>query len=107
MKICIVINTSDPEEAWNAFRFGVKSLEKGHEVNAFLINRGTECEDIESEAFDVKTQMKGFTEKKGKILACGTCLTLRKKEGTLLCPVSNMDTLLNLVESSDKIVSFG
>jgi len=107
MRISLVVSTNDPEEAWNAFRFGVRSLEKGHEVIAFLINKGVECEDIKNTTFDVKAELEKFMEEKGKILACGTCLKLRKKEGTQFCPVSNMDTLVNLVESSDKIVSFG
>lgn len=107
MKIGIVLNTKDQEEAWNAFRFGIKSLEKGHGVTVFLMNKGTECEGIKSGKFNINEKMTEFTKNNGKILTCGTCLKLRNKTGTKLCPVSSMDELIKLVEESDKVISFG
>jgi len=54
MKIGIVLSTNDPEEVWNAFRFGNVALKENHEVRVFLVNKGVEAEDIKSEGFPVR-----------------------------------------------------
>ena len=51
MKIGIVLSTNDPEEVWNAFRFGNVSLKENHSGKVFLVNKGVEAEDIKSERF--------------------------------------------------------
>ena len=79
MKFGIIVNTSEPETVWNAFRFGTTSLLEDHEVEVFLLGKGVESEDIESEKFNVKEQMQLFVENQGKIYACGTCLKLRQE----------------------------
>lgn len=107
MKFGIVISTNEPEVVWNAFRFGVTSLKADHEVKVFLLNKGVEAENIKDEKYNVKEQIDSFVENKGQILACGTCLKSRQKEGTDVCPVSTMMDLLILVEESDKILTFG
>ena len=43
---------------------------------------------------------------KGEIFACGTCLVSRDKKGSKICPMSTMNDLMELVEESDKVVSF-
>ena len=107
MKIGIVLGTREPEKAWNAFRFGNTALKAGHEVKVFLMNEGVEVEDIQSEKYDVKEQIEAFASNKGKILACGTCLKSRQKQGSEVCPISTMQDLLKMVEESDKILTFG
>lgn len=107
MKIGIIISTNEPEVVWNAFRLGVTSLKANHEVKVFLINKGVEVELIRDENYNIKEQIDLFTENKGQILACGTCLISRQKEGSNVCPISTMKDLLQLVEESDKILTFG
>lgn len=107
MKFGIVISTNDPEVVWNSFRFANISLKASHEVKIFLINKGVEVEDIRDEKYNVKEQLNSFIENKGQIMACGTCLKLRQKEGSNVCPISTMKDLLKLVEESDKILIFG
>jgi len=107
MKIGIVISTNEPEIVWNAFRFGNTSLKANHKVNVFLINKGVEIEDIHDEKYNLKEQVATFIKTKGQILACGTCLKSREKEGSNVCPISTMKDLLKLVEESDKILTFG
>ena len=58
MKIGIVLSTNDPEEVWNAFRFGNVALKANHQVRVFLVNKGVEAEDVKSERFQVKEQLK-------------------------------------------------
>ncbi|MBI5636107.1 DsrE family protein [Candidatus Micrarchaeota archaeon] len=107
MKIGLVLGTDDAETAWNALRFGVTSLNSGHEATVFLINRGVELEGIKDEKFNVAQQVGAFIGAKGRLLACGTCLKSRQKKGTGICPVSTMSDLLKIVEESDKLLTFG
>jgi sulfur relay (sulfurtransferase) complex TusBCD TusD component (DsrE family) len=106
MKIGIIISQTEPETVWNAFRFGNFSLGKEHEVRVFLIGKGVEIESINDTNFNIKEQMVKFLDGHGKIFACGTCLKLRHKEGSPICPLSTMQDLMNIVEESDKIVTF-
>ena len=106
MKIGIVLGTNEPEVVWNAFRFGVTASESSHEVKIFLINKGVEAEGIEDKKHDIKGQIKQYLANKGQILACGTCLKARHKGATNVCPISTMKDLLEMVEESDRILTF-
>jgi uncharacterized protein involved in oxidation of intracellular sulfur len=106
MKLGIVISQTDPETVWNAFRFGNFSLNKGHNVRTFLIGKGVECVEIVNKEFNVIEELNKYIDNKGQIFACGTCLVSRNKEGSPICPMSTMNDLMELVEESDKIVSF-
>tara|TARA_B100001996_G_C18123340_1_gene386098 strand:- start:70 stop:390 length:321 start_codon:yes stop_codon:yes gene_type:complete len=106
MKVGIVISQTDPETVWNAFRFGNFSIKKGHSVKTFLIGKGVECVEIVHKEFNVIEELNKYIGNKGQIFACGTCLVSRNKEGSPICPMSTMNDLMELVEESDKIVSF-
>ena len=106
MKVGIVISQTDPETVWNAFRFGNFSLNKGHNVRTFLIGKGVECVEIIHKEFNVIEELNKYVDNNGQIFACGTCLVSREKEGSPICPMSTMNDLMELVEESDKIVSF-
>jgi len=107
MNIGILLSTNDPEEVWNAFRFGNVALTENHEVRVFLVNKGVEAEDIKSERFPVKEQLQSFAENGGELLACGTCMKNRQKEESNFCPIATMKDLLEIVQWSDRLVSFG
>jgi len=107
MKIGIMLSTNDPEEVWNAFRFGNVALKENHEVKVFLVNKGVEAEDIKSERFVVRDQLQSFIENKGELLACGTCMKNRLKEESNFCPIATMKDLLEIVVRSDKLLTFG
>ncbi len=106
MKLGIILNTNDPETAWNTLRLGNTALKAGHEVSIFLMGSGVEIENIKDVAYDVSGTLSSFLNNSGKLLACGTCLKSRQIEGGI-CPVSNMAQLVQLIADSDKIVSFG
>jgi len=106
MKIGIIISQTEAETVWNAFRFANFSLDKKHEVKVFLIAKGVECEEINDDRFNVKEQIGKFINNGGMIFACGTCLKSRHKESSTVCPISTMQDLMNIVEESDKLVSF-
>lgn len=108
MKMGIVINTNDPESAWNALRFGLTAILKGHEARVFLMSKGVEVEELKHPTFDVQKVLKDFIEAGGELIACGTCLKVRKKEGSFeLCPIGIMDDFVKFVEDNDKVVVFG
>jgi uncharacterized protein involved in oxidation of intracellular sulfur len=106
MKIGMVIYSNDPETVWNAFRFGSFSLKQGRSVKVFLTGGGVEAEELDTQKYNVTEMMKAFVDAGGEIFTCGTCLKLRSKEGTALCPLSNMKTMLDIVEESDKVLTF-
>jgi sulfur relay (sulfurtransferase) complex TusBCD TusD component (DsrE family) len=107
MKIGIVLSSNDPEEVWNAFRFGNVALKENHEVKVFLVNKGVEAEDVKSERFFVKEQLQEFIAKKGELLACGTCMKNRQKEESTFCPIATMKDMLDIAVWSDKLLTFG
>ncbi|MFH0876335.1 MAG: DsrE family protein [archaeon] len=107
MKIGIILNTKDEEKAYNAFRFGNFSIKKGHETSIFLLGEGVEAEEISGKKFNVKEQIESFYKNKGNILACGSCLKIRQKKESNVCPISTMQDLMDLVEKSDKLLTFG
>ncbi|MCC6820932.1 MAG: DsrE family protein [Verrucomicrobia subdivision 3 bacterium] len=106
MKLGIILYTTDAETAWNGFRLGVFAMKQGDQVKAFLMEKGVECEKLNTEHFNVAEQMQMFVDNGGQILACGTCLKLRHSEGSELCPLSTMKDLYEMVKESDRIVTF-
>ena len=108
MKIGIILQSNNPEHIWNTFRFGITSLKAGHQVEIFLMSEGSELDIIpDTKDFDISKKVSEFKELKGEIYACGSCLKVRGKEESKVCPVSTMPDLLNMVESSDKVLVFG
>lgn len=106
MRLGIVIYSDDAETVWNAFRLGVFALKKGDSVQVFLLAKGVECETLETERFKVAEQMRSFVDGGGKIFACGTCLKIHDSEGSDLCPISTMADFYEIVQQSDKVLTF-
>ena len=106
MKLGIVLNTNNSETVFNALRLANTALGAGHSVNIFLLGPGVEIESIENKKFDVPEVLGKFTKDGGNLFACGTCLKIRHQEGGA-CPVSTMSQLLEIITSSDKVVTFG
>ncbi|SEH17917.1 uncharacterized protein involved in oxidation of intracellular sulfur [Natronorubrum sediminis] len=105
--IGIVLETADPERAWNALRLGITALEDGHDVSAFLLGEGVEAEEITDEQFDVRDRMEAFVDAGGDLQACGTCLEIRNSEESEYCPMSTMTDLLEVVTSADRVLTIG
>ncbi len=98
MKIGIIIETNEPEKAWNGVRFGNTALKHGHEVKIFLMSAGVEIESIVHEKYNAKEQIDEFIQNKGTVLACGTCIKSRNQEESNVCPISTMIDCLVMVE---------
>src|SRR3989339_2050135 len=97
MRLGVILETKEPEKAWNAFRFASTAKKQGHEVKVFLMGEAVECEGLTHEKYNVDEQLKKFIEAGGDILACGTCLKSRQKEGTEACPLSTMVDCIRMV----------
>jgi uncharacterized protein involved in oxidation of intracellular sulfur len=106
MKLALVIYSDDPETVWNAFRLGIFALKAGDSVEVFLLAKGVECESIGNDKFDVDAQIEEFVGLKGSILACGSCLKIRNSEGSQNCPLSTMKDLYDIINESDKVLTF-
>ena len=108
MKLGIILQSNNSEHIWNTFRFGITSLKASHGVTIFLMSEGAELETIaDTEHFDISKKVSEYKELKGNLYACGTCLEIRGKKESEVCPVSTMTDLLKMVEESDKVLVFG
>jgi sulfur relay (sulfurtransferase) complex TusBCD TusD component (DsrE family) len=106
MRIGIVLETNEPEKAWNGLRFANTALRQGHEVKVFLMSAGVEVESIVDEKFNAKKQLDDFIANKGIVLACGTCIKSRYQKESEACPISTMIDCLKMVEWADKVITF-
>ena len=106
MKLGVIIYSNDAEVVNNAFRLANFSLKLGDQVKVFLLASGVEYESLNSEKFNIIELAQKLLDEGGEILACGTCLNLRKKDSTDLCPLSTIKDLYELVRDCDKTVTF-
>ncbi len=106
MKLGIIINTDNPETAWNALRLGSTALDGGHKVRIFLLGSGVEIEKIKDAKFDIVGLVKKFASKEVHLLGCGTCMGLRHQEAGVIVK-SNLTELIKIIADSDKVVTFG
>jgi uncharacterized protein involved in oxidation of intracellular sulfur len=60
MNMLFIINTDDAETVYNAMRLANISVEKGSEVNVFMLGKGVLFEQVSSEQFNVKEQIDKF-----------------------------------------------
>lgn len=104
--LAVVIYSNDSETIWNAFRLASFALSQKDTVKIFLLGKGVDAENLSSEKFDVKKSMETFVASGGEILACGTCLKIRNKEGSVLCPLSTMADLYAIIKQSEKVITF-
>lgn len=107
MKIGIIISQNDPETVWNALRLANLALHKGDTVTIFLTGKGVEYECLSFPKFNIKEQVKKFLQSENaKILACGTCMAVRKQDSSQECPAGGIKDLYNLISESDKVLTF-
>ena len=105
MKLGIILYSNDPETVFQAFRLGIFSLKKGDEVRMFLLTKGVECEDLDSEQYKITDQIREYLDLGGKTFSCTSCMRIRKKGATEVCPLSTMSDLYNIIADSDKVIT--
>jgi uncharacterized protein involved in oxidation of intracellular sulfur len=82
---------------------GNYGIKQGDEVKALLSGKVVASESVDTEAFNVTEQMRSLVDSGGAILACGTCLNIRRSEWSEMCPLSPLEDLYEIVKESDKI----
>ena len=75
-------------------------------VSVFLIGEGVEYGKNSSDQFDIGKQVGKFLESGGEIVACGTCMAIRKQRSSKECPEGGMEDLYSLIVNSDKVITF-
>ena len=106
MKLGIVIHSTVGETVWNAFRLGIHALKEGDDVRVFLLAGGVDCESLTTDQFNIADQMRVLVDAGGEILACGTCLKIRRREGTETCPSSSLGDLYDIIRESERLLTF-
>lgn len=106
MKIGIVISSNDVETCWNALRYGNFALGQDDTVKVFFMGKGVEYQKISTEKFNTVEQAEKLMQAGGKIYACGSCIKSREQEGSSMCPISTMKDMYDIVNESDKVVTF-
>lgn len=107
MKLAIILSTNHAETNWNALRLANVALSRGDVVTIFLLGEGVEYEKNNSPQFNVIEQINKFLQSKNsKIIACETCMNVRKQKGNKTCPAGGIVDLYNLVVNFDKVLTF-
>jgi len=107
MKLGIILQSNNAEHIWNTLRLAIASLKARHTVQIFLFSEGVEIEDIkDTDQFDISAKLQEFKDLNGIILACETCLQVRSKLESKVCPTTTMKELVKMVEESDKVLVF-
>ena len=60
MKLSIILSTKNAETNWNALRLANLALNKGDEVNVFLLGEAVEYDKVDQEQFNIKEQVDRF-----------------------------------------------
>ena len=105
MKFGIILYSNDPETVFQALRLGIFSLKQGDEVKMFLLAKGVECEDLDSEKFKITDQIREYLNLGGKTYSCTSCMKIRQKGATEVCPLSTMADLYRIIAESDKVIT--
>ena len=107
MKLGIILSTNNTETNWNAFRLANLALSKGDTVFVFLLGEGVEYEQTSTSEFNIKEQIEKFLQSENaQIIACGTCLAIRKQGSSKECPEGSIEDWYHLVSESDKVLTF-
>ena len=106
MKIGVIISSNDVETCWNALRFANFALGQKDSVRVFLTGKGVEYEQVSTDKFNTVEQAEQLLQGGGKLYACGTCIKSRGKEDSVLCPISTMKDMYDIVKKSERVVTF-
>ncbi len=107
MDLGIILETTDPERVWNAFRLANTALDANHTVEVFLLGDGVQAPDLAHEKFNPHGVMLKYTQNGGQVTACGTCLDSRDLDADDLRPRGTMNDCLGIIEAADKVLTIG
>lgn len=107
MKLAVILSTKHAETNWNALRLANLALNKGDTVTIFLAGEGVEYNKDSSSQFDINGQIDKFLiSSNSKIIACETCMNIRKQKDSKECPAGGISDLYRVVVDNDKVITF-
>jgi len=106
MKIGVVISSNDAETCWNALRYANFCLDQKDTVKVFFMGKGVEYQKVSTDKFNTIEQAEKLMQSGGKIYACGSCIKSREQKDSVMCPISTMKDMYEIVKESDSIVTF-
>jgi uncharacterized protein involved in oxidation of intracellular sulfur len=106
MKIGVIISSNDAETCWNALRYANFCLSQKDEVKVFFMGKGVEYQKISTDKFNTIEQAEKFIQSNGAIYACGSCIKSHEQESSDMCPISTMKDMYDIVNKSNKVVTF-
>ena len=106
MKIGIVIHSNDPETVWNALRYANFCLSREDDVTVFFMGKGVEYQKIGTKQFNTVERAERLTQSGGQVYACGTCIKSRQQKENILCPISTLKDVYDIVKESDRVLTF-
>lgn len=104
--IGIVLNTADVETVWNALRLATYAQGKGDTVVIFLIGKGLDGYQEQSEQYDLEPLKDAYVGNGGQVIACATCAQKRGTDEIGMCTIASMADLYHIIKQSKKIISF-
>lgn len=106
MQWAMILSRSDSETAYNALRLANHARAQGNTVSVFLLGAGVELEQLERDRFDALAQAEKLVAAGGILAACGSCLKIRQTAESKICPASNMQTLYEMIQAADRVITF-
>jgi uncharacterized protein involved in oxidation of intracellular sulfur len=106
VKIGIIITQTDPETVFNILKFATFAADEKDVVKIYLSGKGVELDQMEDSKYDVLGQAQRFLNSGGTLMACSDSLRLRKSIGSELCPLSTVNDMYEMIETSDKVLTF-
>jgi len=106
MKIGIIITQIDHETIFNVLKFANFALAEKDEVKIFLLGKGVDLDQIDDSKFNILGQADAFLKSHGVFMACSDSLKLRKSIGSEICPLSTLNDMYEMIETSDKVLTF-
>ena len=106
MKLGIILYSNDPETVFQAFRLGTLALKKGDDVRLFMLGKGVECDTLDNEKWHITDQIRGFQQNGGRTFSCTSCLQIRQKKESNVCPSSSLEELYRIIDECDKVLTF-
>ncbi|MGX6428804.1 DsrE family protein [Levilactobacillus yonginensis] len=106
MQLGVIVETNDPEQVWNALKFSVAALRKGHATHLLLMGAAVEIATIGNARYDVSGELSAFDTAGGALFICETGPRIHRFANQAPYPLVSMPGSVDLIEWADKVVTF-
>ncbi|MFC6207756.1 DsrE family protein [Levilactobacillus tongjiangensis] len=106
MQLGVIVKTNDPEQVWNALKFSVTALKKGHVTRLLLMGAAVEITTIGNARYDISDELTAFSAAGGALFICETGPRIHRFNHQVPYPLISMPDSVDLIEWADKVVTF-